>query len=120
MSHLSNLDSGSSNPVRIHGAYVSTSQVTKLCDHLRAQQQVEYLDINEELRKDSSNSADNFEDELYNEIIDFVKSVDEVSISLLQRRYRIGFNRSARLIEQLERDGVVAPQHGSKMRKVLR
>jgi len=114
------LDSGSSNPVRIHGAYVSTSQITSLADFLRSQKKVEYLDINEELRKVSESSTDDFEDELYDDVIGFLKSIDEVSISLLQRRYRIGFNRSARLIEKLERDGVVAPQHGSKMRKVVR
>jgi S-DNA-T family DNA segregation ATPase FtsK/SpoIIIE len=113
------LNSGSSCAQRIHGAYVSTQQITKLADYLRSQQEVEYLNINEELKKENS-SENELEDELYNEIRNFVRSVDEVSISLLQRRYRIGFNRSARLIEQLERDGIVVCQQGSKMRKVIR
>ena len=113
------LNSGSSATQRIHGAYVSTEQIVKLCDYLRAQQEVEYLDLNEELLR-SKQSNNDFEDELYDEIKSFVLSVDEVSISLLQRRYRIGFNRSARLIEQLELDGILAPQQKGKMRKVIR
>lgn len=114
------LSSGSSSADRVHGAYVSTKQITDLADSLRAQQRAEYLDINEELRREGEELTDVIEDELYGEIKNFITSVDEVSISLLQRRYRIGFNRSARLIEQLERDGVVAPQQGGKMRKVVR
>jgi DNA segregation ATPase FtsK/SpoIIIE, S-DNA-T family len=114
------LNSGASSSDRIHGAYVSTKQITDLANSLRAQQKAEYLDINEELRREGEELTDVVEDELYDEIKNFITSVDEISISLLQRRYRIGFNRSARLIEQLERDGVVAPQQGGKMRKVVR
>jgi S-DNA-T family DNA segregation ATPase FtsK/SpoIIIE len=114
------LNSGASSPQRIHGAYVSTKQITQLADYLRSQQQVEYLNIHEELQKINNNETNIFEDELYEEIKNFVKSTDEISISLLQRKYRIGFNRSARVIEQLEKDGLVAPPQGSKMRKVIR
>jgi S-DNA-T family DNA segregation ATPase FtsK/SpoIIIE len=114
------LDSGSANPERIHGAYVSVTEITRLTSYLRRQQTVEYLDINEALRKSSTYGEDDFEDELYDDIKNFVKTIDEVSISLIQRRYRIGFNRSARIIEKLELEGVVAPSLGSKMRKVIR
>jgi S-DNA-T family DNA segregation ATPase FtsK/SpoIIIE len=114
------LDSGSANPERIHGAYVSGTEIARLTNYLKKQQVVEYLDINDALRKTSSYGEENFEDELYDDIKEFVKTIDEVSISLIQRRYRIGFNRSARIIEKLELEGIVAPSQGSKMRKVIR
>ena len=56
---------------------------------------------------------------VYREVLEFISGVDEVSISSLQRQYRIGFNRSARIINQLEQDGLLAPAQGSKPRKVL-
>ena len=59
-------------------------------------------------------------DELYEDILSFVQTSEEISISMIQRQYRIGFNRSARIIEKLELDGIIAPAQGSKPRKVLR
>lgn len=113
------LNSGSSNPERIHGAYVSSAQINKLSRFLRAQEKAQYLDLTEVLRRKKKFGADEIEDDLYDEVKDFIKTVDEISISLLQRKYRIGFNRSARLIEKLEMDGVISPPTGGKMRKVL-
>lgn len=104
---------------RIHGAYLSDQEIEKLTDHLRAQAQPQYLDLHDELRRCVSTSVDEQEDELYESVIEFIKSIEEISISLLQRHYRIGFNRSARIIEKLELDGLIAPAQGSKPRKVL-
>ena len=114
------VNSASSRIERVHGAYVSYTEIERLANYLRAQCDVEYLDINEVLRADRKGGAEELEDDLYDEIRGFVQTVDEISISLLQRRFRIGFNRSARLIEQLEMDGLVAPSQGGKVRKVLR
>ena len=114
------VNSGTSIAKRIHGAYVSSSEIERLTNHLRMQEKVSYLKLEDELRLSNMSGIEEFEDELYDEIRDFVSSIDEVSISLLQRRYRIGFNRSARLIEKLEMDGLVAPAQGGKIRKVLR
>ncbi|MBU1008194.1 DNA translocase FtsK [Candidatus Dependentiae bacterium] len=114
------LNSGASAPKRVHGAYVSSAEISRLTGYLRKQQAVSYLEINEVLRRASSVSANDFEDSLYDGIKSFLQTVDEVSISMLQRKYRIGFNRSARIIEQLELDGLVAPSQGGKTRKVLR
>ena len=80
--------------------------------------ELEYLDINDELRREPIDS-DELDDDLYPEICGIIKSLDDISISSLQRRYRIGFNRSARLIERLELDGLIAPAQGSKARKIL-
>ncbi len=113
------LNSSSSDLVRLHGAYVSDSQVEELTTYLRSQQKPEYLDLNEELKRIEVLDDMDFEDDLYDEIIEFVKQREEISISMIQRQYRIGFNRSARIIERLELDGLLAPAQGSKPRKVL-
>ena len=68
---------------------------------------------------ETTDGDDEDRDDIYNEVCDHVQTLDEVSISMLQRKFRIGFNRSARLIEQLEVSGVVAPSQGAKPRKVL-
>lgn len=112
------LNSGSSALERIHGAYVSGQEIARLTSFLRSQRQVEYLDLNEAL--DKQLPEDENHDELYDDIRSFVKTIDEVSISMLQRKYRIGFNRSARIIEKLEIEGAIAPSQGGKTRKVIR
>ena len=114
------MNSASSRIERVHGAYVSYKEVERLTNYLREQRAATYLDINEALRVERKGAQEDFEDELYDEIREFIRSVDEISISLLQRRYRIGFNRSARLIEKLEMEGLVAPAQGGKIRKILR
>lgn len=113
------LDSASSSTKRIHGAYISSENILKFTDKLRAQGAAEYLDINEVLKDSKSFSQEKFEDDLYEEIKSFVKTLDVVSISMLQRKYRIGFNRSARIVEYLERDGIISSQSSGKMRKVV-
>ena len=106
---------------RVHGAYVSDEEIHTLTDYLRTQQPSQYLDWEEIESVERASSDDSHEDdELYNQILVEVKKMDEVSISMIQRKFRIGFNRSARLIERLEMSGVIAPAQGSKPRKVLR
>lgn len=112
------MDSGSGLR-RIHGGYVSNKEVDQVVRYVRSQQQVSYLDLQQEVPLGDASSS-NADDGLYSEVIDFVKTIDEVSISLLQRRFRIGYNRSARIIEQLEMQGVIMPAEGSKARKVIR
>jgi S-DNA-T family DNA segregation ATPase FtsK/SpoIIIE len=104
---------------RVHGAFVTDGEVERVTDFVRAQKSVEYLDLDEILLRNNHANVDDWSDELYEQVREFVLSVDEISISMLQRHYRIGFNRSARLIEKLELDGLVAPAQGSKPRKVL-
>lgn len=107
---------------RLHGAYVTDAEVDSLTDYLKAQRQVSYFSLQQIIAKHSgeNNAGDHDGDPLYDDVCDFLQTVEEVSISLLQRKYRVGFNRSARLIEMLERDGHIAPAQGSKPRRVLR
>ncbi|MFH1461910.1 MAG: DNA translocase FtsK [bacterium] len=114
------MNSVSSDLQRIHGAYVGVKEVEMLASFLRDQAEPEYLDLNETLKEMTQQEVETVEDDLYPEVIEFLYAIDELSISGLQRKYRIGFNRSARLIERLEMDGFLAPAQGSKPRKVLK
>ncbi|MFH1831724.1 MAG: DNA translocase FtsK, partial [bacterium] len=112
----------SASPIltRIHGAYIASKEIEALTAHLKLQGAPEYLDLQDVLRTSTGGQhSEQLEEELYPEVLEFLKTVEEVSISSLQRQYRIGFNRSARIIERLEVDGYLAPAQGSKPRKVL-
>ncbi|MBX9830848.1 DNA translocase FtsK [Candidatus Babeliales bacterium] len=114
------MSSASTNLKRVHASYISDQEIQKLSAFLREQRKVQYLNLHEVLEVENSDGRGDAEDELFPEIIDFLKTTNEISISMLQRRYRIGFNRSARIIEQLEMSGLIAPAQGSKPRKVIR
>lgn len=113
------MDAHSAGLQRIHGAYVSDAEINALAQHIRAQQPVQYQDIQEALEAMSAHT-DIQDEPLLPEVLEFLTTVEEISISSLQRRFRIGYNRSARLIEILESQGRVMPATGSKMRKVLK
>ena len=113
------LDSTSAMIKRVHGAFVSDQEIAKVVDYIRAQQPASYLEIPSEQSKDSV-SIDDADDQLYQEVLSFLKTIDEISISLLQRKFRIGFNRSARIIDMLESQGIILPGHGGKTRKIIR
>jgi len=113
------LDSGQSALRRIHGVYVSDKEISDLVSYIKKERAVEYLIIEKELpsKEDMLPEAD---DELYKEVIIFLEAIDEISISLLQRKFRIGYNRSARIIEKLEAEGYIEPSSGSKTRTVIK
>lgn len=107
---------------RLHGPYITDDEINAVNEYLKEQRPVRYLSLQKVIKQhseDAENNANDMHDSLYEEVCEFIKTLDEVSISLLQRRYRVGFNRSARLIEMLEVDGYVASAQGSKPRKVL-
>lgn len=104
---------------RVHGAYLTDQEITKITDYVRSQQTVEYLNMQEELAHDQLQPSNDVDHALYQEIITFLTTVDEISISLLQRKFKIGYNRSARIIERLETEGFVMASHGGKTRKVI-
>ena len=110
------LDAVSSTISRVHGAFVSDKQIEQLVQFIRQQGEPQYIELTEE----TVGAVDLMEgdDQLYEDIVTFLEGVDEVSISLLQRRFRIGYNRSARIIDMLEMQGFIAPSDGGKMRKV--
>lgn len=113
------LDSTASVLRRVHGAYVTSREIDQVVAHIHAQQDVEYLDVSQEL---STHEADiSQEDEiLFKHVLGYLQEVDEISISLLQRRFRIGYNRSARIIDMLEAQGLIMPADGGKTRRVIR
>jgi DNA segregation ATPase FtsK/SpoIIIE-like protein len=103
---------------RVHGAYVKDSEINAVVQHIKRQRTVKYQELDLFAQKVAEDAI--IEDDLYHEVVVFVESLDQVSISLLQRTFRIGYNRSARLIDTLEAHGVIMPADGGKMRKVLR
>lgn len=111
------LPAGSSKPVRIQGAFLTDKEVEKIVDFVIAQQKAQY---NEEMIPDDiPETNEEVDDELYEDAVQLVAEMQTASVSMLQRRFRIGYNRAARLIDAMELRGIVGPYEGSKPRKVL-
>ncbi len=115
------LPPGSSKLQRIHGAYVSEIEIKRIVDFLKTQAEPEYDEsILEGADDDEPGLFDDEEvDPKYDEAIQVVSEARMASTSLIQRRLRIGYNRAARMIERMEREGIVGPGDGSKPREVL-
>ncbi|MBM6616403.1 DNA translocase FtsK [Bacillus suaedaesalsae] len=111
------LENGSSKSVRLQGNFVSDQEIEKIVSFVKERQKPEYLFHQQDLVSKSNITHD--EDELFNEACEFVIEQGGASSSLLQRRFRIGYNRAARLIEMMEDYGIVSEQRGSKQRDVL-
>jgi S-DNA-T family DNA segregation ATPase FtsK/SpoIIIE len=110
---------GLSKLQRIHGPFVSEGEIKRIVGFLKEQSTPLYQnEILEE--KDEKTEEDEIDDEKYKEAVEFVVDKGEASISMVQRRFRIGYNRAARIVERMERDGVVGPSDGVKPREVLR
>ena len=123
------LPMGANSPTRIQGAYVSDEEIQAIVDYTISQQKAIYdesLTIDRggssssgSAGDDNYESSDEYDDPLYNEIVEFVITTGKVSASLLQRKYRLGYNRAARIVDLLEERGIIGPQNGSKPREVL-
>jgi S-DNA-T family DNA segregation ATPase FtsK/SpoIIIE len=111
----------SSNLERVHGAYVSEAEIKRAVDHLKAQGKPVYDDSILRPRDGEADAVgdDDLTDELYDQALAVISEMRQVSISMLQRKMRIGYNRSARMIERMEREGLVGPADGAKPRDVL-
>lgn len=114
---------GASKPERVQGAYIASDEVERVIDWTKKQQKADY-DAAMIPKKDESTSSDNKEaaepeDELYNQAVDLVRRQQTASVSMLQRRFRIGYNRAARMVDEMEAKGIVGPSEGSKPRQVL-
>lgn len=113
---------GSSSPVRVQGAFVSDEEVSAIVNHASSQQEANYDEkyINVKLNTNTfaSSSKEEEEDAEYEMCRSFVINAQKASTSLLQRQFRIGYNKAARIIDQLEAEGVIGPQIGSKPREV--
>lgn len=107
--------------IRIHGPYISDEDIKRVVEFLKDQAMPEY----QELRLESSEESPDLDahediDEKYREAVELVTSLGQASVSLVQRKMRIGYNRAARMIERMEADGIVGPSDGGKPRPVLR
>ncbi len=111
------LPMGASKPVRVQGAFVSDEEVEAVVQFVISQQKAQYQE--EMIPSDTMDDGDEFDDELYDEAVQLVIEMQSASVSMLQRRFRIGYNRAARLIDAMEARGVVGPYEGSKPRAVL-
>ena len=125
------LPQGENTPLRIQGTFISDDEIKAVVDYTVKQQIAHYdqtflMDEEEmnattmvEGKGSGSSHDDDYEEPLYNEIVDFVVTQGKASASLLQRRFRLGYNRAARCIDLLEERGIVGPPNGSKPREVL-
>jgi len=111
----------SSNLERVHGAFVSEAEIKRAVDHLKSQGKPVYDDSILRPRDSEADAAsdDDLTDELYDQALSVIGEMRQVSISMLQRKMRIGYNRAARMIERMEREGLVGPADGAKPRDVL-
>ena len=119
---------GMNSPIRIQGSFISDDEIKRIIDHTISQQKAQYDDamMNLETTPDKSASQiedmkqkEEYDDPLYNEIVEFVISTQKASASLLQRRFKLGYNRAARIVDLLEERGIIGPPNGSKPREVL-
>lgn len=111
------LENGSGKPVRLQGNFVSDREIDRVVSHVRKQMPPTYLFEQEELVRQGSALKE--EDELFYEACEFVVEQNSASTSSLQRRFRIGYNRAARLIDMMEAEGMISEAKGSKPREVL-
>ena len=119
---------GENIPQRVQGAFVSDEELQKIVDHTVQQQIAQYDErfMNLSAASSQGNTGgerkdvhEEYDDPLYNDIVEFVITTGKASASLLQRRFKLGYNRAARIIDLLEERGIIGPQNGSKPREVL-
>lgn len=110
---------GASKPVRIQGAFLSDGEVEQVVGFVRTQEQANYREELVPQVEEMPEQQNEFEDELYDQAVQIVLEAKQASVSLLQRRMRVGYTRAARLVDAMEAKGVVGPYEGSKPREVL-
>ena len=113
---------GAAKPERVQGAYISVTEVEKIVSWVKEQQEAVYNEDMIPSKNDSEGQAepeDEPEDEFYDQAVALVRKQQSASVSMLQRRFRIGYNRAARIVDEMEAKGIVGPSEGSKPRQVL-
>ena len=118
------LPMGENAPLRIQGNFISDEETQRLIDYVSKEQVAQYDNTLTEAAPNHMAAGDDFEkeeydDPLYNDIVDFAIETGKISASLVQRRFKVGYNRAARIIDLLEERGIIGPQNGSKPREVL-
>ncbi len=117
---------GENTPIRIQGCYISDDEIRRLIEHVCQQQQACYDETLSNVNTEVSSSGgsmgeerEEYDDPMYQEVVEFAIQTGKISASLLQRRFRFGYNRAARIVDLLEERGIIGPQNGSKPREVL-
>jgi len=105
-------------PTRMHGLYITQNEIKAVVEYVCSQWSTAYIDMAIAAQDHPQVSPEDAV--LFQEVVSFVRSVDEISISFLQRKFKIGYNRSARMIDYLEAHGIILPSDGGKMRRVVR
>lgn len=108
---------GASKPVRVQGAFLSDQEVEDIVNYVISQQKAQYHE--DMIPDDTQEVTGKVDDEIYDDAVSLVIEMETASVSMLQRRFRIGYSRAARLIDEMEARGVVGPYEGSKPRTVL-
>ncbi|MGZ4111062.1 MAG: DNA translocase FtsK, partial [Tumebacillaceae bacterium] len=110
---------GASKPVRVQGAFLSDSEVERVVNFVKEQQEVQYsVDLSAPVEDENSSQADADLDDLFYDAVNLVVDAQQASVSLLQRKLKVGYARAARLVDQMEDRGFVGPFEGSKPRDV--
>jgi len=118
------LPMGANIATRIQGCFISEEEIERVINYVCDQQKAQYVDTMENLERSTSSASgtgteSGDDDPLYDEIVEFAIKTGKVSASLLQRRFRLGYNRAARIVDLLEERGIIGPANGSKPRDVL-
>ena len=116
------LPMGENSPIRIQGSFISDDEISRIIDYVVKEKVAEYdssLTNNDDKHLVGGGEKEEYDDPMYNEVVEFAVKSGKVSASLLQRRFRVGYNRAARIVDLLEERGIIGPQNGSKPRDVL-
>ena len=123
------LPQGESGPIRVQGCFVTDDEIKRITDYCKKQAGPDYDDTYFEIKRNLEGESFSYSSEsnnprekdvLYDEVVEYVTEAQKASTSLLQRRFGIGYNRSARIIDELEKNGIIGPSNGSKPREVYK
>lgn len=123
------LPQGESGPIRVQGCFVTDDEIKRITDYCKKQAGPDYDDAYFEIKRNLEGESFSYssesnnpreKDALYDEVVEYVTQAQKASTSLLQRRFGIGYNRSARIIDELEKNGIIGPSNGSKPREVYK
>ncbi len=117
------LPMGENHPIRIQGCFISDDEIRRVIDAVCKEQVAQYdealVKLNEASVSELQGESDDYDEPMYDEIVEFAYQTGKISASLIQRRFRFGYNRAARVIDLLEKRGIVGPANGSKPRDVI-
>jgi len=117
------LPMGENTPIRIQGNFISDEETQRLIDYVSKEQVASYdnslTEIPDNHMAGANSGPEEYDDPLYNDVVDFAITTGKISASLIQRRFRVGFSRAARIVDLLEERGIIGPQNGSKPREVI-